>query len=125
MASPLVRHDRQDSPNPFDHTPFELLQRIATFIEYDSDICSFRLICRSTRDAVDADKNSFWRKRFLSLFERPATSLVGEEGNLVFKKTYQRRRSVLKHGADFVIGESARERACLEVLRDMIVGMFL
>lgn len=48
------------SSNPFDALPIETVQHIGSFLTYDSDLCHFRLICRSTLDAVDADNCSFW-----------------------------------------------------------------
>ena len=108
------------SSNPFDILPIETNQHIASHIENDSDICNFRLICRSTLDAVDADNCSFWRRKFLSCFEKPVKTM----SNFEFKRTYQKRRGVLKCGALFYLGDTKREKECLEVVRDLICGEF-
>ena len=106
------------SSNPFDTLPIETNQHIASFLDYDSDICNFRLICRSAHDAVDADNCSFWRRRFVACFETPTKSM----DNVAYKKVYQKRRGALKCGAIFQTGETKREKECLEVLRDLVVG---
>ena len=107
--------------NPFNNIPIEVTQHIASYLDYDSDLCSFRLICRSTLDAVDADNCSFWRRRFLDVFETSTTLTTGKN-NVAFKKAYQKRRGCLKNGASFRSGDTKRERECLEVLRDLVVG---
>jgi hypothetical protein len=63
------------SSNPFDALPIETVQHIGSFLTYDSDLCRFRLICRSTLDAVDADNCSFWvyPRRIRSLMKRMLT----------------------------------------------------
>lgn len=110
----------EDYYNPFDKLPIEITQRIGSYCTYDSDLCNFRLICRSTHDSVDGDNCSFWRRRFLDVFEQSIS--LQTSGNLAFKKAYQKRRSVLKNGAQFRTGETRRERECLEVIRDLVVG---
>ena len=109
------------SPNPFNKIPLETIQNIASCVDYDSELCNFRLICRSTLDAVDADNCSFWRRRFLGCFEKPTTVL----DNVAFKKAYQKHKGVLKCGAVFVKGDGKRERECLEVVRDLVLGGLL
>jgi hypothetical protein len=118
--------DDPSDVNPFDSLPIEIAQRIALEIEYDSDLCNFRLICRSTHDAVDGDFDSFWRKRFLSIFERPAAEWNGAKGNQQYKKAYQIRRQALREGPrkGFKLGKGEMEERCLEVLRDLIVDSF-
>ncbi len=69
--------------NPFDDLPIETVQHIGSFCTYDSDLCHFRLICRSTLDAVDADNCSFWRRRFLDTFEASAVLKAGGESDRV------------------------------------------
>ncbi|KAK3716377.1 hypothetical protein LTR37_006527 [Vermiconidia calcicola] len=113
--------------NPFTTLPLETNQHIASLIEYDTDLCSFRLICHATNDAVEADSCSFWRRRFLGHFERPVgepSLWKGAEGNLRFKKEYAKRRGCLKNGARFGSGETRRERECLEVVRALVVDSF-
>jgi hypothetical protein len=34
----------------------------------DKDIATYRLICRVTNDAIDADRGSFWRTKFREKF---------------------------------------------------------
>ena len=116
MASPAPSDSHHS--NPFDILPIETNQNIASFLDYDSDICKYRLICRSTLNAVDADNCSFWRRGFLACFEKPTKSM----DNVAYKKAYQRRRGVLKCGAAFQTGEKKREWDCLEVLRDLVIG---
>ena len=57
------------SHNYFNSLPIETIQHIASFLEYDSDLCNFKYISQGARDAVDADNHSFWRRRFLQYFE--------------------------------------------------------
>ncbi|KAK5168421.1 uncharacterized protein LTR77_006991 [Saxophila tyrrhenica] len=134
--------------NPFNNLPLETTQAIATFIETDSDLCAFRATCRSTLDAVEADGASFWRRRWAGCFERPASDVSssggggsgssftrgsdstsssrwnGPAGNARFKEEYQKRRLVLKNGAEFMEGGGEREKVCLEVLRDLVADSF-
>jgi hypothetical protein len=132
-SSSLAVPGRLDQPiddpsddNSFNTLPIEIAQRIALEIEYDSDLCNFRLVCRSTHDAVDGDFDSFWRKRFLSIYERPAADWKGAEGNRQYKAAYQWRRCILKNTRKeaFKLGNGAMEKRCLEVLRDLIVDSF-
>lgn len=73
--------------NPFDSLPIETVQHIASQSTYDSDLCNFRLICRSTHDAVDADNCSFWRRRFLDLFE--SSEKLKEGGESASKRPWR------------------------------------
>jgi hypothetical protein len=116
-----IDSDITSAENPFNAIPIEVTQHIAAYLDYDSDLCAFRLICRSTLDAVDADNCSFWRRRFLGVFET-STTLTTLRNNVAFKKAYQKRRGCLKNGASFRTGETKRERECLEVVRDLVVG---
>ena len=95
-------------------------QRIAHHIEADQDLCAFRVVCKATRDAIDGDNLSFWRRRFLGTFEKA----TGYKSNKAYKEAYQKRKKAMKFGADFKRGSSRREKACLEVLRDLILGKF-
>lgn len=123
------------SPDPFDTLPIEVgitnayetdaditlqtNQHIASFLEYDTDICNFRRICRPTLDAVDADNYTFWRRRFVSHFEDccwPRTQ------NVKYRVSYQARKRLLKNGAVFTTGETRKERKCLELIRDLAIG---
>ena len=98
---------------------FQTTQHIASYLEYDSDVCNFRLICRSTLDAVEGDKFTFWRRRFLTCFETPRWP---PSGNILYRDAYQKRRRLLKNGAAFTTGESQREIDCLELLKSLAVG---
>lgn len=106
-------------PNPFDNLAIETRQRIAGFVEYDKDLCSFRGICRSTNDAIDADNCSFWRRRFLAHFDLPINTLSNQE----YRTAYQRRRHILKNGAAFDAGMTEREHMCIKELMEMILGV--
>jgi hypothetical protein len=107
-------------PNSFDNVPIEIRQRIAFFVEYDKDLCSFRTICRSTYDAVDADNCSFWRRRFLEQFDSPTTPM----NNAEYRKAYQERRYYLKNGAAFQNGTTEREDKCVRKLMEILLGRF-
>ena len=107
-----------------DHHNSQTNQNIATFLESDIDLCHYRQVCCSTRDAVNGDGNSFWRRRFTSVFETPSWSSSGKrlEINERFRLEYSKRKGHLKNGAIFQRGTSKVEKACLEMLRDMIIG---
>ncbi|KAK3069097.1 hypothetical protein LTR53_012836, partial [Teratosphaeriaceae sp. CCFEE 6253] len=90
------------SPNPFDTFPIETTQHIASYLASDFDLNHFRLVSPSTLAAVDADNDSFWRRRFHAVFERPTTWTPAEQRtNAHFKAEYQRCRHVLLYGAKF------------------------
>ena len=114
----------------------QLNQNIASYLASDKDLASFRLICKSTHDAVDADACSFWRRRFKQTFESANLKLTGRrnEDGEKYRTEYQTRKKVL-HVIDpvfqmagklpklqFEIGTTAKEREALRVLRDLIVG---
>ena len=88
-------------------------------METDEDIISFRLICRGTNDAIDADNGSFWRYKFREKY-------AFKEGlsNKELRRVYQRRSKALRRGnaLNFFRGYQKREQAALEALRDLIVG---
>ncbi|KAM0702830.1 hypothetical protein Q7P35_010262 [Cladosporium inversicolor] len=124
--------------NGFDAIPIELNQSIASYLESDKDLASFRLICKSTHDAVDADACSFWRRRFKEVFETASLKLTGlraEDGDQ-YRKEYQARKKVL-HVIDavfqragqlsklqFAAGTTTVEKEALRVLRDLILDAF-
>lgn len=118
LADQLPPSPEEIGSNPFENLPIEIRQRIATFIEYDKDLCSFRGICQSTHDAVDADNCSFWRRRFLIHFDK----LTMEASNQEYRRAYQKRRHILKNGAAFRGGKTERERMCIQELMEMILG---
>lgn len=112
------------SLDPFGSLPIETTQHIAAYLDSDTDLCNFRLLCHATDDAVNADGLSFWRLRFLSQFEKPAWKASGKKliDNQVYKDQYQLRKRVLKNGARFKAGESGKEKVCLQVLKDLMLG---
>ena len=125
-APPIVEEEAHQ-PNRFNKLPIETVQHIASYVLEDDLLCNFRLACQAMHNAVDADNCSFWRRRFLSRFEKPADAdsegWKGAKGNVRFREAYQKRRWVMKNGASsFVTGDTAREEKCLEVLRDLVVG---
>ncbi|KAH7095765.1 hypothetical protein FB567DRAFT_566409 [Paraphoma chrysanthemicola] len=114
-------------PNPpstamaFNTLPIELNKIIAHQLDIDKDIASFRLICRGTNDAIDADNFSFWRARFQSKF-----AFYEGPTNKELRKTYQRRSKQLRrgNGYDFFRGHKKREKDVLLVLRELIIESF-
>lgn len=114
----------------------QLNQKIA-FLLADKDLASFRRVCQSTHHAIDADGCSFWRRRFVQVFETPALRLTGRrlEDNEKYRNEYQTRKRVLhviepvfqKHGEKpklkFDMGRTRNEKLALRVLRDLIIGM--
>ena len=100
-------------------------QDIALSFESDKDVASFREVCQSTRNAVDADACSFWRRRFLMAFEKPPDwrpSGDRARDNRRYRNEYSHRQVVLKRGADFALGSRWSEQKCLRVILDMILG---
>lgn len=97
----------------------QLNKAIAHYLNTDKDIVSFRLICRRTNDAIDADHGSFWRHRF-----REKYAFKEGTSNKELRRAYQRRSKMLRRGTgyDFFRGYKKRERDVVEVLRDLIVG---
>lgn len=105
-------------------TFLQTVQNIASHLEYDSDLTTFRLICRSTNNAVDGDSSSFWRRRFLSYYEPTRAKPTGRRliDNNKYKVAYQKRRMHIKRGTNFTFGNTKEEIACLETLRDLALG---
>ena len=124
------------APNPFDGLPIETTQHIATYLTSDRDLCAFRLVSESMHSAVDADNNSFWRRRFNEVFETPTSwSASDRRSNAVYKRKYQRYRKVLMYGAKFetALGSGSMAARCqgreirrgteaLEVVRELLCG---
>ncbi|KAI7209615.1 hypothetical protein KC333_g8640 [Hortaea werneckii] len=119
------------TPNPFDLLPIETCQHIAGYLN-DRDLCTYRLVCQSAHNAIDADGCSFWRRRFLTTFEKPTWTT---SNNVKYRQTYHKRRRALMYGANFWVAitkstgkdyakEIRRGTRCLEVLRDMIIDSF-
>nr|POE47505.1 casein kinase ii subunit beta-2 [Quercus suber] len=96
-------------------------QHIASFLDSDQDLTSYRITCRSAHSAIDADNNSYWRRRFLSRFEKPGWD---NPSNLILKHKYQSRRRLLRKGALFQTGDTNSEERCLIMLRELILDAF-
>ncbi|KAK3081322.1 hypothetical protein LTS18_007965 [Coniosporium uncinatum] len=95
--------------------PTELHHLIAGYLDTDRDVNNYRLICRSTRNAIDEPKCYFWRDRFLRTFD-PEQGKTAKE----LKTLYQKRRKLLRRGAHFKTGNGKKETAVLPVIRDLI-----
>lgn len=112
----------------------QINQLIATNLDKDQDVGNYRMICKNTLDSIDADGCSFWRRRFLTIFESPSWVFTGQRlrDNEKFRDQYQKRKATLsntlpwtKHeGLGFLVnyGTFRKEKRCLEILRDMIIG---
>ena len=101
-----------------------MCQEVASHIESDDDLDSMLYTCKSLQVAL-TDPH-FWRKRFLQKFDSPRPDSNVKENN-DFKTEYKRRQNVLKYGArgPFLTGNKTREKFCLQVLREIILGMCL
>ena len=94
--------------------PLQVNALIATYLS-DEAICRFARTCRNTRDAVYCDRSPLWRSKFAQHYD-----LVAGTGNNSLKTRYQWRRKVLRYGARFSKGMTAREKQCLYTLRDLM-----
>ena len=101
----------------------QIRQSIAGYLD-DKSVTSYRLICTSTKHALDEDEGSFWRTRFLDAFDPPQKIPTGERSivNEWFKKQYQCRKRVEYQRFSFQVGNSQREMECLSLMRDLING---
>lgn len=113
-------HSTNDAP--------QINQKIAENICSDHDVASFRLICQSTNDALNGDRKSFWRRRFLDQFDKPAIprnqSMI-QINDHIYEK-YKTRCAILKRRTDFAtVGNSHQERQCLQTLFELVVGKFV
>ncbi|KAF2995871.1 hypothetical protein E8E13_004081 [Curvularia kusanoi] len=113
--------DPPSTQTAFNTLPIELNKAIAHCLDTDKDIISFRLVCRATNDAIDADRGSFWRLRFRERYAYKS-GLVNKD----LRRAYQRRSKMLRRGTgyDFFHGYRKREQDVIEVLRDLIVDSF-
>ncbi|KAF2832993.1 hypothetical protein CC86DRAFT_338057 [Ophiobolus disseminans] len=114
----------QEAPSSavaFNSLPIELNQAIAREIENDKDLATYRLICRGTNDAVDADNLSFWRTKFREKF-----ALKEGVANQELKQLYQNRTKQLARGTGYSFhrGHRLREKDVVKVLRELIVESF-
>ncbi|KAI8936507.1 hypothetical protein NX059_006912 [Plenodomus lindquistii] len=106
------------STTAFNSLPIELNKAIAHELVTDKDIATYRLICRATNHAVDADNRSFWRTRFRERFVLPEG-----KSNSELRDLYQRRTKLLRIGRsyDYFFGYEKPQQAVLVMLRDLIV----
>jgi len=98
-----------------DHCRSQLHHLIAGHLDTDHDVNNYRLICRSTRNAIDEPRCYFWRDRFLQTFD-PEQGKTAKE----LKALFQKRRKLLRRGAHFKTGNGYKEAAVLPILRDLI-----
>jgi hypothetical protein len=98
----------------------QLVETIAINIADDADLISFILSCKDFALAAILEKSTVWRRRFLARYDHPII-----EGPYEFRVAYQLRELVLRKFPSFADGGGARGRVALEVLRDMVLGMFL
>jgi len=102
----------------------QLHQKIASHFDKDYDIIKYRNLCRTSFQAIDADGYSFWRRRFLEVFETPGWKLTGHRlnDNEKFRDEYTKRKLVLLKRPKFKKGNDEVEKVCLELLRQLVVG---
>ncbi|CAO2650395.1 Nn.00g016870.m01.CDS01 [Neocucurbitaria sp. VM-36] len=116
-----MHHTSPPCSGAFNILPIELNKAIAHELDTDRDIATYRLICRVTNDAIDADDKSFWRVKY-----RENYALKEGLSNARLARTYQNRAKQLRRGIgyDFFRGHKKREVDVVEVLRDLIVESF-
>ena len=108
---------------------------IALELTSDADLEAFRSVCTATKDSVDSDGGTFWRRRFLTVFDHPRHLPSTEPNsrtrkitslNAWFMTKYKTMRQVLRSGCDFkTAGHTKEEKLCLVFLRDLAVGKFI
>ncbi|KAG9559953.1 hypothetical protein KCU97_g17889, partial [Aureobasidium melanogenum] len=113
------------SPRAFEILPVEIRQSIAGHLD-DKSIASYRLICKSTKYALDEDEGSFWRTQFLKTYDPSKQTPTGTRSvvNEWFKKQYQCRKRTERQRFDFQAGNSQKEIECLSLLKDLIDESF-
>lgn len=120
-----VRHSGPPSTDTaFNKFPIELNWHIAHYLVEDKDIANLRLVCRSTRDAIDGDMGSFWRTKFRSKY---AYAVDKAGNNTELREEYQKRAKYLRRGLTEKfsnLGWDKSEKKILEVLRLLIVESF-
>lgn len=97
----------------------QLNKAIAHELGADKDIAAYRIICKATNDAVDADNCSFWRAKFRERYD-----FKDGQSNTMLAAQYQNRAKQLRRGRcyGFFRGHRIREQDVMKVLRDLIVG---
>ncbi|KAH3918232.1 hypothetical protein HBI56_143460 [Parastagonospora nodorum] len=105
----------------FNALPIELNQAIARELDTDQDIARYAFVCRSTNNAVNADKGSFWRAKF-----REKYAFKEGRSNTELRSIYQVRSKHLRRGVvyPFYRGHNRREVDAILVLKDLIVESF-
>jgi hypothetical protein len=84
----------------------------------DQDIANFRLVCHSTNNAVDDDRNYFWRQRYNATYDPAGLSRPSS----AMKSLYQLRRRWQRKAPAFVGGNSRDEKDFLQVIKGIIIG---
>ncbi|XP_014555418.1 hypothetical protein COCVIDRAFT_38776 [Bipolaris victoriae FI3] len=109
------------SNTAFNSLPIELNKAIVHYLDNDKDIATYRLICRSTNDAIDADRQSFWRAKFREKYD----FLEGTPNNQL-RRMYQRRSKLLRCGTKygFFRGHGKTEARVVKMLKDLIIESF-
>ncbi|KAH0303032.1 hypothetical protein KCU71_g10815, partial [Aureobasidium melanogenum] len=132
MSPPLRKsrhaHVKKQKAQPGSPRAFEILpirQSIAGYLD-DKSIASYRLICRSTKNALDEDEGSFWRTQFLETYDPSKQTPTGTRFvvNGWFKEQYQCRKRIERQRFDFQTGNSQKEMECLSLLKDLINESF-
>lgn len=95
------------------------MELIAIRIADDADLMNFALTCKDFATATVLEKSTVWRTRFLARYDHPII-----EGPYEFRVAYQLRELVLRKFPSFASRCTARSRAALEVLRDMVLGKY-
>lgn len=108
---------------PHANHALQIRQSIASYLD-DKSITSYRLICRSTKYALDEDEGSFWRTRFLDTYDHSKSAPTSTRSvmNEWFKKQYQCRKRIERQRVDFQAGNTQKEMECLSLLKDLING---
>lgn len=97
----------------------QVIEMIVIHIDSDADLLNFVLACKDFAFAILPEGSTVWRTRFLNYYDHPIIQDPGE-----FRIAYQLREMVLRKFPSFADGAGARGQAALEVLRDMVLGMF-
>jgi hypothetical protein len=84
----------------------------------DQDLASFRLVCHATNDAVDDERNYFWRQRFNQYYDATHPS----RNAAAMKILYQGRRGWQRRAPCFSSGNLKIEKTCLHVIKSIIIG---
>lgn len=103
-------------------TPCQMNWAIASYLESDKDIVTFRLICRQTCWAIEGNNSSFWREKFVEKYDH---SDKMKTSNAELEAKYQERSKRLRRGVSQGFqknGHGSSEKKLLNVLRSLILG---